>query len=250
MSDTTAELLTSLKSKIETLGSMSQGGADNQAIASLIDRSITQITIPDEITQIGTGAFLDCASLESVTIPNSVTSIGSQSFQSCKSLKSITMPKNVASIGVSAFAYCTSLASVTIPEGIEQIGQEAFRNCSSLESITIPKSTTNIGYSAFGNCKVLKNVTIEFVELKNKIDRMFGNCTSLENVTLPDGFNTNNLDLSVSTLYSEETLVAILNALADRTGETAYTLKLGETNLAKLSEEQIAVATEKNWTIA
>ena len=38
--------------------------------------SLTNITIPDSVTNIGYCAFTDCASLTSITIPNSVEEIG------------------------------------------------------------------------------------------------------------------------------------------------------------------------------
>ena len=46
-----------------------------------IPASLTSITIPNSVTSIGTGAFVDCTSLTSVTIPNSVTSIGHNAFE-------------------------------------------------------------------------------------------------------------------------------------------------------------------------
>jgi hypothetical protein len=42
----------------------------------------------------------------------------------------------------------------------------------------------------------------------------------------------------------------MLEALADRTGETAYTLTIGATNLNKLTAEQKAIAIGKNWNLA
>lgn len=45
-------------------------------------------------------------------------------------------------------------------------------------------------------------------------------------------------------------LRALINGLADLTGQTAQTLTIGETLIAKLTEEDIAIATAKNWTIA
>ena len=81
-------------------------------------------------------------------------------------------------------------------------------------------------------------------------NRCFGLCSALENVVLESGFNANGLDVSASSLFSVDTLVAMINALADRTGLEAYTLTIGSTNLAKLSNEQIAIATQKNWTLA
>lgn len=47
-----------------------------------------------------------------------------------------------------------------------------------------------------------------------------------------------------------QSLIQILNNLADRTGQTRYILTLGPANLAKLTAEQKAIATNKNWTLA
>ncbi len=42
-----------------------------------------EITIPDDVTSIGSYAFEDCTGLTSIIIPNSVTSIGGSAFQGC-----------------------------------------------------------------------------------------------------------------------------------------------------------------------
>lgn len=44
-----------------------------------------------------------------------------------------------------------------------------------------------------------------------------------------------------------DSLLSLLNALAD--GVTDKTCKIGTTNLAKLTEEQKAIATDKGWTL-
>ena len=46
-----------------------------------------------------------------------------------------------------------------------------------------------------------------------------------------------------------ESLVNILNALEDKTGTSSETLRIGSQNLAKLNSSQIAIATNKNWTL-
>ncbi len=53
-------------------------------------------------------------SAEDITIPDSVTSIGSGAFEGCGSLVSVTVPSSVTGIGESAFAGCENLVSVTI----------------------------------------------------------------------------------------------------------------------------------------
>lgn len=58
------------------------------------------------------------------------------------------------------------------------------------------------------------------------------------------------IDLSSMPNIDRASLRAVINGLADLTGQTAQTLTLGTTLIAKLTEEDIAIATVKNWTIA
>ena len=165
--------------------------------------------------------------IASIDIPNGVTKIGGYMFYNCTNLASVTIPDTVTVVDHNSFRGCSSLISVTIPDSVVNIGSAAFYGCSSLTTINIPDSVTTIGSTS-----------------------VFQNCTNLENVTLGKGFNANGLDLSASTLYSPETLKNMLYNLADRTGQTAYTITIGSTNIAKLSEAMIATVTEKNWTLA
>ena len=55
---------------------------------------------------------------------------------------------------------------------------------------------------------------------------------------------------STETNITVDSMVAMFNSLKDLTSETAKTLTLGSTNLAKLTDEQKAIATNKNWTLA
>ena len=144
---------------------------------------LTSITLPDNITSIGNGAFGMCSNLTSIKIPNSVTSISSLAFSYCGNLASITIPNSVTSIdwgafescsnlrgilfgknshlitiGHSAFGQCTNLESITLPNNVTSIGDWAFEGCSSLTSITIQDSVTSIGYHAFQNCKNLETI--------------------------------------------------------------------------------------------
>ena len=114
--------------------------------------TITNITIGNSVTKIGSGAFEGCTGFTSITIPNSVTNIGSEAFYGCTGLTSITIPDGVTNIGSSAFSGCTGLTSITIPNGVTKIDESAFSGCTGLTSVTIGNSVTSIGGLAFVGC--------------------------------------------------------------------------------------------------
>ena len=127
------------------------------------DNLITDLVVPDDITNIGSNAFFGCNSLTSVTIPNSVTSIEDSAFDSCSSLANVMILDSVMSIGEYAFFNCSSLTSVSLGNSVMSIGEYAFYNCSNLKSVTIPDSVTSIGSYAFYGCNRLESIILPFV---------------------------------------------------------------------------------------
>lgn len=164
-------------------------------------------------------------------------------------IKNIILPEYVTSIGMYAYQNCINLESITIPDNVVNIGNSAFDNCINLKKCIIGHGVKSVQYLAFYQCN-----NLEILHLPNTLETLHNYCyltssPKLTEVVLEDGFNYS-LILSASTRYSRETIVSWLNALADRTGQTAYKLTIGATNLAKLTEEDILIATNKNWTLA
>ena len=122
--------------------------------------SLTNINIPNSVTNIGDRAFSWCKSFTKINIPNSVITIGNSAFLSCRSLTNINIPNSVITIGNSAFLSCRSLTNINIPDSVTNIGNDAFYDCSSLTKINISNSVTNIGDCVFSWCKSLTKITI------------------------------------------------------------------------------------------
>lgn len=170
------------------------------------------------VTKIGEDALKDNTTITSVTIPASVTEIGANAFAGCTNLTSVnyiggdwskltiqsgnpavedaakdaaneqlfdfkftpdntavivtryngtaadvTIPsrykgKPVTMIDHAAF-FNSVVTSVTIPDSVTSIGDDAFVNCPQLTNISIPNSVTYIGFSAFAHCTSLMTVT-------------------------------------------------------------------------------------------
>ncbi|MCR5643501.1 MAG: leucine-rich repeat domain-containing protein [Prevotella sp.] len=141
------------------------GNGDYQAIDT---ETTGEIIIPSSVigtdgndysvTEIGVGAFLDCAKLTSIVIPNSLIRIMMFAFDNCYKLKAINIPNSVTYIGGDAFGACHSLTSLSIPRSVSIIEGYAFEKCVGLTSITIPNSVSRIGSGVFAGCIQLKEV--------------------------------------------------------------------------------------------
>lgn len=123
----------------------------------------------------------------------------------------------------------------------------AFSSCKSLKSI--PEFNTSKLQNAsnlFAGCSSLTSIPRLNFSKVNSLYHVVYNCTSLKEF-LPYGMKVS-FDLSSSTKFERENLVTVLNNLATVT--TTQTLTLGEVNLAKLTDEDKKIATDKGWTLA
>ena len=129
------------------------------AILYLNNEIVTNITIPDDITEIKDYAFSGTALLKSVTIHDKVTSIGIRALAS-PYIEEITLPSGLTAISNEVFSGCSSLQSIEIPESVKTIGNKAFANCRTLKQLNIPNNVESIDYSAFYNCESLKEISL------------------------------------------------------------------------------------------
>lgn len=149
-------------------------------------------TIPDKINNlsvvcIGYMAFYGCDGLTEITLPNSVTNIGECAFNNCHNMTRVTLSANLINIEQGAFGSCHALTSITIPNRVTRIGGYAFEGCTSLTSMTIPATVEIIGEQLFDGCSNLKTVTFQGTEIEIDDETLsFRGCSSLESYTLPN----------------------------------------------------------------
>lgn len=143
---------------------------DNTVLNSILSRRILGNYVNDDLTEVGSYAFANCANLTSATFTK-VTKIVKDSFFSCRSLESISLPE-VKEIESSSFNYCSSLESISMPK-IEVLGSDEelygiFNNSYKMTTINIPSTIRSIGKNAF------KNTNITTINIDKPVDSISG----------------------------------------------------------------------------
>ena len=182
--------------------------------------TITSVTIPASVTEIGSNAFAGCTNLTSVNYAGDWSNLtiqsGNPAVQDAANEQlfdfefilnntavivnsyngtaaDVTIPsrykgKPVTAINNAVFPN-SAVTSVTIPDSVTAIPDAAFANCSQLTNISIPNSVTYIGYSAFSSCTSLKSVTLPS-SLSSISEALFSGCSQLTTIHIPDSVSS------------------------------------------------------------
>lgn len=197
--------------------------------------------------------FRDCTSLIAIIGPDLyATGISGNTFQDCKNLLAIDMTiKSFRSTG-NVFFGCTMLSA--IPEScmprLSSSSGSTFRYCKSLRTINLysgSAGSVNMQYIFYG-CVSLEKITISGGTNITNLAHAFDGCVSLKHLV----FNTpswGGLDFSVKDCaFSRDGLVEMFTGLPAITTKRAITIT-GNPGVADLTEEDKAIATDKNWTL-
>lgn len=112
--------------------------------------SVKSITLPFGLKHIGASAFFYCPNIQQINIPDSVEYIDPYAFSCCKGLHTVQLPASLTLISEELFAECDNLRNLSIPDTVTEIGAAAFENCGSIENLELPKTLESIGEAAFG----------------------------------------------------------------------------------------------------
>ncbi len=126
-----------------------------------------------------------------------------------------------------------------------------FSYCNKLTSINLSSFDTrkvnDLSYM-FNNCNALATLDLSNFDVVNvtNLAYMFNNCYALTNLNPPRNIRSS-LSFEKSESLTYDSLIAIINNLVEV--QAAATLTLSSININKLSIEDIAIATDKNWTV-
>ena len=204
------------------------------------------LIIPDGVTILCENQNITYAPITTVNARGADVQEMTESFFQNTNVETVNFPK-LTTIGNSGFQDCSALTEVNLPM-LTTIGNSGFQGCSALTEINAPALTT-IGKDAILNTSKLTNMIVgvltsaDPLSFRQVIRFYNGSLTVLEvgNGTSAD------LYLQYSTNYTQATLHAIIENLADLTGKTAKTFFVGDTNLAKIDDEHKTILNNKNW---
>ncbi len=186
---------------------------------------VTQVIIPEHITKIGNGAFSG-SELSSVNIPDGVKVIGANTFADTKNLLEIVLPDSVEEIGDNAFCY-SNIESINMPMSLKRIGNHAFDGAN-ITFVILPEGVESIGDNAFANTSKLKTFSmkdsvtevgeyafmdsgVQDIRLSHNLTEiksaMFAFCRELGNLTLPSSIEK--VDSSIFVYARKSKIVTI-----------------------------------------
>lgn len=136
------------------------------------------------------------------------------------------------------FNYCTHMkVAPTMDTSKGRVFAYMFNACTDL--VTIPKLNLSNAVKEYYSEPIMTTL--------GGLDNIFRGCVNLESITIEGGIYQN-ISFVDCTKLTHESLMSIINALANHSSaSTKHYCRLGSTNLAKLSNEEKAIAIKNNW---
>lgn len=155
---------------------------------AFIGSAITDLSLGDNITRVGLGAFCASDSLRHVEYTGA-TDLGAFAFRDCRSLKCVIL-NAVDSVSQSEFAGCINMSSVKGSDKLIHIAESAFSGCKALSEFAFGTELRSIGNGAFYSSALISADLSPCKVLKQLGSWAFSNCSSLKSVILPEELET------------------------------------------------------------
>lgn len=200
---------------------------------------------------LSTGAFYSCRGISSIISLGNVLTIPNNCFYQASACRSVVLPESVTTIGSNAFRENRQLETISLPSGLTSIGGYAFNTCPYIKSWVIPNGVTTIGDGCFQ-----ENTGVLYIYFPNTITSFGSSVLSatrhLIQLEVQPGFELlKNLSINASSYLRKADIIQMFNNLATRQDtSTTVTIYIGSTIKNQLTAEEIAIATDKGYTIA
>ena len=125
---------------------------------------ICRVEMSDEITRISHDAFRAHENLTEIHLPECLTEIPDGMLANCFALEAVTIPQEVQRIGVESFSGCSSLEFVTYGPSVQYVDERAFDECSMLRTVYFEgtQEQWNSVYINYNGNGALINAEVEF----------------------------------------------------------------------------------------
>ncbi len=184
--------------------------------------NLPKIVIPDSVTEMGTGVFMNsqkldeavfgtgmtyvapytffyCDELSKVTLTDNITELKDGCFAAnglnghaasdynAEGLTTIELPNSITKLGSYVFADNKDMTSIVLPDSITEMGDATFRGSEALESVSMPGSLAKLGDCTFEHCISLTKAEFkEGMSLRRLPADTFFRCVKLEYLYLPE----------------------------------------------------------------
>ena len=151
--------------------------------------------VPSGVNKIGQNAFSGCTTVTSLSIPQSVENIGMCAFRAMVNLKSITFEEDskITKFDEGIFFGKNKLEKITLPTSLKTINKDAFYSCTVLKEVIVPDGSKleTINTGAFNLCDNLESVEFQgSCELETIAAGVFNNKTKLKEFVFPASVTT------------------------------------------------------------
>lgn len=125
-----------------------------------------KVIIPYGVKAISAQAFWKNYNLEEITIPNNILSIGTGAFQDCNNLKTVVFDQRTQKIYLHQSVFKnTGIEMIEFPtDFLYKLPSDLFTNCLNLKEVYIPSSVEKLSLSAFRGC-----IFLDKIHWKNRI---------------------------------------------------------------------------------
>lgn len=244
-------------------------------LSQLVEGTFDHFEIPEGVTYITSNFLAEANNSFTVFVPATVTTIKAHAFYNSgctkiefepgsalatlednalyriANLEDITFPASLSTWGSYNLSYCgPEYVYFEANSNLRSLTNYAFWNIPNLKKLRLPDRLTSFtgGTAVIKSCPKLNEIWFpNTINVPIPLEAI-QDCPLLTKITLQSNFNVN-ANFGNCTALTKESVVAMFRALKDLTGSASKVISIHQVVYDRLAEEDIDIATNKNWTI-